>query len=113
MNALRGLIFDKGRRTLSMGRTMAWLLLGVSFYYWIALQRDIPSTLETALMVVMTYVLGDKGLRAYNAVSARKQGQAVTDCEFDVGAPAETSRSPEPPPEAETEDDVVESMGRS
>ncbi len=70
--ALRGLIYDKGRRTLSLGRTAFWLLLSASLYIWLWRSQDIPTGLLTVLLGLLAYVTSDKAVQVAGQVVGRR-----------------------------------------
>lgn len=66
MKKLAGL-FIGGRETVSMGRTILWIFVGLSVYFWLARAVEaFPPSLETALGFALAYNLGGKAVNNFN-----------------------------------------------
>ena len=69
MHKLTGLVSGT-RETLSMGRVLLWVFVGVALYFWFCRPVEaFPSSLESALGFALAYNLGGK---AVNNFSRRK-----------------------------------------
>lgn len=66
MKKLAGLIVG-GRETISMGRAILWIFVGLSVYFWLARAVEaFPPSLETALGFALAYNLGGKAVNNFN-----------------------------------------------
>lgn len=62
MKRLAGLVVG-GRGTVSMGRAILWIFVGLSVYFWLARTVEaFPPSLETALAFALAYNLGGKAV---------------------------------------------------
>lgn len=66
MKKLAGLVVG-GRGTLSMGRAILWIFVGLSVYFWLARAAEaFPPSLETALAFALAYNLGGKAVNNFS-----------------------------------------------
>jgi hypothetical protein len=80
MKTLAGLVVG-GRGTLSMGRAILWIFVGLSVYFWLAREVEaFPPSLETALAFALAYNLGGKAVNNFSptrrsAAPGRQKGR--------------------------------------
>ena len=76
MKRLSGLVVGT-RATLSMGRVLLWVFVGLAVYFWLGRPAaDFPPSLEVALISALGYNLGGK---AVNQFSRRAPGGGSDD----------------------------------
>lgn len=66
MKKLAGLVVG-GRDTVSMGRAILWIFVGLSIYFWLGRAVEaFPPSLETALGFALAYNLGGKAVNNFS-----------------------------------------------
>ena len=69
---LKSLLYEPDTGKLSMARLYTNIILVSSLYFWIILQINIPSTMLEVLMLLLSYILGLRGLRHYKDYNEKK-----------------------------------------
>ena len=65
LKLLSGLVVG-GRETVSMGRALLWLFVGIAVYFWFCRPPEaFPSSLEFALGSALAYNLGGKAVNKF------------------------------------------------
>ena len=69
MKLFSGLLIG-GRETVSMGRALLWLFVGIAVYFWFCRPVEaFPSSLEFALGSALAYNLGGKAVKQLGSAS--------------------------------------------